>query len=443
LIPAQASSEMRAQAESVSRPNTPSASVGSGRIAVSLVCLLLALFLLNVGSGLLGVLIPIRGELAGFSIVSIGGLGTSYYFGFVVGCLFLPTLVSRFGHIRSFSAVAAVGASAALLHAFTINPVAWLILRAIVGFCFAGLFMVVESWLNDQATPGTRGRVFGTYTAVTWFGFVGGNLLFAFPSTDAFHLFALGSIAISISLVPIALTTGAVPTIPQSVSMHALELYRTAPVGVVGCLVAGLANGAFWTFAPLFAQDRTDTRLSISLFMSVAVIGGALSQLPLGRFSDRLDRRLIIVGVSLGSAAAAIVLMLQKEGSALVLMSGGAAFGAFALALYPICAAHANDRADPRTFVKVSSHLLMAFGLGAIVGPSLASFLISMAGIKVLFAYTATIHMALALFTLRRMWAVKPVPDQERSHFAPLPPIGHGTQPIFELQEGAEQDQNL
>lgn len=426
-----------------SRLGAPSATLGGRHIAASLLCLLLALVLLNLGSGLLGVLIPIRGELAGFSIVTIGGFGTSYYFGFVIGCLFLPALVSRFGHIRSFAAVAAVAASAALLHAITVTPAAWLVLRAAVGFCFAGLFMVVESWLNDQATSETRGRVLGMYTAATWFGVVGGNLLFSLPSQDAFSLFALASIAISISLVPIALTTGAVPAVPEPASIHVAELYRTAPVGVVGCLAAGLANGAFWTFAPIFAQARGSSSLDVSLFMSATVIGGALSQWPIGRFSDRLDRRRIIVGACLVSAAAALLLMLQPDAFAPGLMSLGFVFGAFALSLYPVCVAHVNDRANPKTFVKVSSHLLMAFGLGAIVGPLLAGFLISAAGIAMLFAFTAAIHVVLALFTLSRIWMVKPVPDPERGIFAPLPPIGHATQPILKLQESAEHDDHL
>jgi len=420
----------------MAQPSTPNS---PGRhITLSLLYLLLAILLLELGSGLLGVLIPIRGQLAGFSIVTIGGLGTSYYLGFVVGCLFLPTLVSRFGHIRSFSAIAAVAASAALLHALAVIPVTWLVLRAVVKFCFAGLFVVIESWLNDQATSETRGRVLGLYMAVTWFGVVSGNLLFSIPFPDAFYLFAVASIAISISLVPIALTTGAVPTIPEPAGIHLAELYRAAPVGVVGCLAAGLANGAFWTFAPLFAQARSDSSLGVSLFMSATVIGGALSQWPIGRFSDHLDRRWIIVGVCFISAAAALLLILQQETLNLALVGLAAVFGAFAFSLYPICAAHVNDRVNPRSYVKVSSRLLMAFGLGAILGPLLAGLLVSEAGITTLFAFTAAIHVALALFALSRIRSVEPVPEEERITFAPLPPIGHGTQPIFELQEGAD-----
>lgn len=405
----------------------------------SLLYLLLAAILLELGNGLLGVLIPIQGEIAGFSIITIGGFGTLYYLGFVVGCMFLPRLIRRFGHIRSFSAFAAVAASAALVHALAIAPLTWLILRAAVGLCFAGLLIVIESWLNTQATPQTRGQVFGLYMAATWFGIVGGQLLFAIPYPDAFQLFAFVSIAVSLSLVPIALTTGAVPAIPQVSTINLVGLYRTAPVGLVGCLAIGLANGAFWTFAPLFAQSRSDTSLGVSLFMSAAVVGGALSQWPIGRFSDHVDRRWVIAGVCLASAAVALPIMIEKDNFGMVL-GLAALFGAFALSLYPICIAHVNDRADPLASVDVSSRLLMVFGFGAIVGPFLAGFVIAAAGVTGLFVFTAAIHVALALYAFSRIGLAKPVPEPERAMFAPSAPLTHETQAVLELQQGAEHD---
>jgi MFS family permease len=382
-------------------------------------------------------LIPIRGEFAGFSIVTIGGLGTLYYLGFVAGCMFLPRIIKRFGHIRSFAAFAAVASSAALIHALAVAPLTWLVLRAAVGLCFAGLLIVIESWLNNQATPQTRGHVFGLYMAATWFGIVAGQLLFAMPS-EVFQLFAVVSIAVSLSLVPITLTTGTIPTIPQVVSINLAGLYRTAPVGLIGCLAAGLANGAFWSFAPLFAQARTGTDLGVSLFMSAAVIGGALSQWPIGRFSDRVDRRWVIAGVCLASAAVALPIMLQAESFGPLLMALTVVFGAAALSLYPICVAHVNDRADPEATVEVSSRLLMAFGFGAVLGPFLAGFLIAATGIAGLFIFTAAIHAALALYALFRMTLAKPVPEAERAVFAPSAPLTHGTPAALELQQGAE-----
>lgn len=415
---------------------------GADTSSASLHYLLLATVLLSVGSGLLTVLIPIGGEQAGFSVPIIGGLGTLYYVGFIAGCLLLPALISRVGHIRSFAAVAAMAASGTLVFVLAVTPLTWLVLRALVGFCFAGLFMVVESWLNDQVGSETRGRVFGLYMVAGWFGIVGGNLLFSVDSPTAFSLFALASIAISVSLVPIALTTGAIPTVPAPAGVHFVKLYRTAPVGLVGCLAAGLANGAFWTFAPVFAQAQSGSSLGVSLFMAFAVLGGALSQWPIGTLSDHLDRRWVIAGVSLVSAAAASLFLLYREPLNAVLIGVGAVWGAAALTVYPLCTAHVNDRANPTNFVKVSSRLLMAFGIGAAVGPLLAGVLIAKAGIAALFLFTAVIHTVLAVFALIRVRILEPVAEEERATFAPLPPIGHGTQPIFELQENIQAERD-
>jgi len=410
---------------------------------VSLLFLLIATIFLELGNGLLGVLVPIQGERAGFSVVTIGALGTLYYSGFVVGCMFLPRIIRRFGHIRSFAAFAAIASSAALIHALAVAPLPWLALRAVVGLCLAGLLIVVESWLNNQATPQSRGHVFGLYMAATWFGIVGGQLLFSVPSSETFQLFAVVAIAISLSLVPVTLTTGAVPTIPQVTSVNLVGLYRLAPVGLVGCLAVGLANGAFWTFAPLFARAWSGTNLGVSLFMSAAVIGGALSQWPIGRFSDRVDRRWVIAAVCLASAAVAVSLLLDFVGSNWIFLGLTALFGAFALSLYPLCVAHVNDRADPEASVEVSSRLLMVFGFGAIVGPFLASFLIAELGIMSLLGFIASIHVALALYTLSRIKAAKPVPEPERTIFTPSPPLAHGTQAVVELQQSTEDDDDV
>jgi len=404
--------------------------------------LLVAVLLLELGSGLQGVLIPIRGELAGFPTTVIGGLGTAYYLGFVIGCLILPQTVRRFGHIRCFSALASIAASIALLHALFVLPSVWLIFRVSIGFCFAGLFMVIESWLNDHATIQNRGRVLGAYMVATWLGVIGGKLLFSIALPNSFDLFAVASIAIGLSLVPIALTTAAAPAIPEPGRMGLRELYRTAPVGLVGCIIVGLANGAFWTFAPIYAQAWSSSSFGVSLFMSACVIGGALSQWPIGRFSDKVDRRWVIFVTCLAAAILGLLLAWQQTSSENVVLPLAGLFGATALSLYSVCVAHANDRADPATFVEVSSHLLLAFGLGAIIGPFLVGLLISEAGIESLFFFTASMHVALGVFVLARIKSLEPTPEEGRVVFAAHLPISHGTQAIIELHQSTERNQS-
>lgn len=238
----------------------------------------------------------------------------------------------------------------------------------------------------------------------------------------------------ALSLVPLALTNGVAPMIAKPAVIGLGQLYRTAPVGLVGTVAAGVVNGGFWTFAPLFAHARVDSSVWVSLFMSACVMGGALGQWPIGRFSDRVDRRQVIVALCLASAAAGLVLSFAAGRSEALLLILGALFGAAALSLYPVCVVFANDRAEAPSFVEVSCHLLLAFGLGAIIGPFVAGVIISEAGTASLFVFSAAIHVALACFVLTRLRALKPVPEAERGTFSPHPPISHGTQAMLELQ---------
>jgi MFS family permease len=309
----------------------------------------------------------------------------------------------------------------------------------VVGFCFAGLFVVIESWLNEQATPETRGRTFGLYMVITWLGLIGGKMMFSIAPPSDFLLFSLASIALSLSLVPVALTTAAAPQIQQPAPMSIKDLYKTSPIGLIGCVAVGLANGAFWVFAPLFAQDRLGSAIDVSLFMSACVVGSMLAQWPIGRFSDRVDRRFVILIICLASALAGLLLLSISGPTRAQFLLLALFFGASSLSIYTLCVAHANDRADPTTFIEVSSYLLLAFGLGAIFGPIVASNVISEAGIGSLFAYTAGIHIALALFVFLRCRLGEPTPEPDRSVFAPHPPEAHGTQVIIELNPGMEQ----
>jgi MFS family permease len=277
----------------------------------------------------------------------------------------------------------------------------------------------------------------------TWLGVIGGKMLFPLAPPDAYQLFSFAAMAIGVSIIPVALTTGAVPRIPHPVRLSVAQLYRLAPVGVIGCLGVGVANGAFWSFAPLFAQDQGDTALDVSLYMSACVLGGMLAQWPLGWYSDRVDRRQVILAASLAAAAAGFLLVLQAtwQMPRVGLLLLAAFWGASALSIYSLCVAHANDRADPGAYVGVSSYLLLAFGCGAIAGPLFAGVVIESGGIEMLFLFTATIHAMLSLFVLYRIRVTRPVVGAERAVFAPQAPAGHGTQVVLGMAPGTEQPQ--
>jgi MFS family permease len=389
---------------------------------VSIAHLLLAIALLQLGSGLQGLLIPVRGQLAGFPTYVIGLLGTAYYFGFLGGCVAVPAIIRRVGHIRAFSGFAATAAAAFLVHQLLANVPLWLALRVAVGVCFAGIYMSTESWLNERATVETRGRLLAAYMIVTWIAIIGGKLVFAVSDPAGLPSFTIVSLAICLAVVPVAFTTGAAPVPPPIGRLRFQELYSLSPIGVVGCLFIGAANGAFWTLTPVYAGGHGLSTAQIGVFVAVAVLGGALAQWPIGRISDLTDRRRVLGLSSCAAAASAMALVLFDSSDEVLLILLGLVFGAAALPLYALCLAHANDQAPADSFVEVSSDLLMMFSIGAVAGPFLAALLMDAAGTSALFMFTAAVHLSLAALTAVRVWQVAPVPPEEKEASVPSAP---------------------
>lgn len=400
------------------------------RTLLPVAALLLGLAILVVGNGLQLVLLPVRAQLEGFPLSVIGAFGTTYNIGFVAGCLLVPRMVKNVGHIRTFAALAAIAASASLVHGLLIGGTAWAILRCASGFCFAGLWMVVESWLNERAVTTHRGQLVAVYMMINAAAGAGGQMLLPLTGVEGLAPFTVAGIAICLSLVPVALTTAAAPAPIASARLDLARLYRTSPVAVFGCLLVGLANGALWALGPLFAQARGMPTSGVALFMTAVVVGGALVQWPLGRLSDRFDRRRVIAVACIAAAAAGMALAAipaAGDGAAMVLAG---ALGAFAFPLYSLCIAHANDHADAQDFVAVSGGLLLTFGLGAVAGPLLGAAAMTGYGEGALFMVTAISHLALATVTILRMRRQAPVPEEQRSDFVP---VTRTTPAVFEL----------
>lgn len=398
---------------------------------IALACILIATFLLEVGSSLLNVLQPIRGLMEGFSGYSIGSLGSAYYLGFIMGCLFVPRLVKRFGHIRAFTAFAAITGSAALVNAFIINEAAWILLRIVLGFCMSGLYTIIESWLNELATQKTRGQILAGYMVTVWFAVLSGKLLFAISDPMTILPFAIVSIVISLSLVPVALTTSNEPEHRDAVPFRPRDAYEAAPVGVVTCFLVGMTNGALWGLAPVYAQTFTQSTSTVGFFMAAVVLGGALAQWPIGKLSDKVDRRWTILANSLVAAVFGFGLAAINRTDELTLYLLALGYGAAALPLYSLCIAHVNDKMSADVFVEVSGQMLLIMALGAIIGPLLASVFIDIAGQHTLFAYTAAAHSTIAVYALWRISLIEPVPKEEQVPYSAIP----NTSPlVFELQ---------
>lgn len=404
---------------------------------VSITALLIAASLLAAGEGSLHTLLALRGTLEGLSVGEIGGLTTGYYIGFLIGCLGTPRLVKRVGHIRAYASLAAVAAASALVHVLVINIALWIGMRVLFGACIAGIYMALESWLNDATSDDLRGRVFASYRIFSLGGLTIGQFLIGAFDPAGFQLFALITIFVILSLVPIALTTTRVPLAMTVVRARPLHLFAVSPAGAIGCLVVGLVGASYSSLAPLFALSAGLTTVEIAAFMAFAVIGGAVCAWPIGALSDRYDRRRVLLGLTLFSTLVGVALTLVHtwEPKALILLSFF--FGASAWSVYAVAVAHANDRATADQFVEIAVGLLVLFAFGAITGPVLAVAAIAVVGDAGLFAFTACVHGAYAAILIQRLWRMDPVPDNETVPFTALP----ATSPVvLEMDPRAESD---
>lgn len=404
--------------------------------------LLLSVAMLLMGNGLQGTLLPVRAQFEEFSALAIGILGSSYFLGFALGCFLGPHAVRRVGHIRAFAAMVSIASTISLAHALILDPTVWWVLRAGTGFCFAALFMIIESWLNARSTNENRGLIFSVYTIVNLTVITIGQMMLTLASPLAFSLFALASVLVSLAAVPVALTTATAPQPPAIVRIRPRYLYTVSPVGVIGCLAVGLANSCFWSLGPVFAQREEGDVTAIAIFMSLTVIAGAAGQWPLGRASDRFDRRKVIVLACSGAALAGVGLVATAKlwPPGLLLCAG--LFGFFAFPLYALCAAHLNDFVEPDGYVEAASGLLLVFGAGAVLGPIIASAVMRYQGVDTLFGFTAFVHISMAGFTLYRMHRRVRKPDEEHAGFADairLTQTISAVDPLSHKEEDGEQ----
>jgi len=364
--------------------------------------LLLSVSILLTGQGLQGVLVPVRASIESFSTVSIGAMGAVYFIGFTLGCLRGVQLVQRVGHVRVFLAMTALASSLPLIHSLVIDSVIWLFLRFLTGFCFALLYVVIESWLNEVASNDNRGLIFSTYSLVSLAVLGLGQMLLLFDDPAGTELFIIASVLVSLGAIPIALSRSRTPEEPVDIKVDLPHLFRIAPSGAAGCLAAGCANGAFWGLGPVYASNLGGTGLAAT-FMTAAVIGGAVAQWPIGILSDYAGRRKLIgvLGIGLGAIGLAIFVgsTALATTTALVL---AAAWGALAFPLYTVAVAYANDHASPAEFVMMSSGLLLLYGIGASIGPFIATAMISDTMPAGLFLFTSLVHVGLVVFIVGR-----------------------------------------
>jgi MFS family permease len=361
--------------------------------------LLFGTAILLTGQGLQGTLVPVRATLESFTTLSIGLMGAAYFLGFTYGCWKGSKFIRAVGHIRVFAAMTAAASAVPLLHGLWVNPWVWGSLRFITGFCFAILYLVIESWLNESSTNDNRGTVFSVYILINMTVLGIGQQMLLFSDPLNLNLFALASVLVSLAAVPVLMSTSETPSAIEHAHLDFRYLYKNSPVGMLGSFASGLANGSFWALAPVFSVALSNDIAVTANFMTAVVLGGALGQWPLGWLSDRVDRRYVLAATAFMGFVVAMSIWLGGEHlstNAMILLA--AVWGAVAFPVYSISVAHANDRAELGKFVMVSAGLLLMYGLGAVIGPFMASGMMTIGGASDLFLFTAAIHLLLAVY---------------------------------------------
>ena len=314
--------------------------------------------------------------------------------------------------------MASIASAAALAHLLIIDPLAWSVFRAVTGFCFAGLYMAIESWLNATTANKVRGEVFSVYMAVNLLALSLGQLLFTTADPGGYVLFCLVSVIISLALVPVAMTRSIAPVITRIERAPLRKLYEVSPLGVFGCAVYGLAMSAFWALAPVFFQKTGLGSDRIGYIMSVTILGGFLVQWPVGWVSDRVDRRSVITVMATLAALVAFALpFFAGVWTGLLILS--LLFGAASFPIYSLTVAHVNDFIDRGEALAVSSSLLLVYGAGAIAGPIIGGILMDWIGAGGLYYYIAFMFAGIGAFAVFRMARSGPSPEETHEAFTP------------------------
>ncbi len=383
----------------------------------SVFALLSSVALLLAGNGLLSILLVVRAGAEGFGHLGTGLIMSGYFVGFILGTSGSPRLIRRIGHIRAFSVLATLAAVAALLYPiWNLQPV-WIGLRIVTGIALAGLCTVIESWLNTQAEPAQRSRVFAAYMVVSLVALALGQLLLNTQKAGGFVLFSMVAIMVSLAAIPVACTQLEQPVLHAGPSMRLGQVIKRVPGAAIGALLAGVALGAFWSLGPAYASSVGLTRVQVSAFMSITILGGAVMQFPIGRLSDRHDRRTALALVSGVGAMLALVASLMPGLDAAGLYVLFFLIGGVVFALYPLCVAHLLDHLPAHALLAGCSALLLLNGLGAAIGPLLAGAAMQQLGATALPMLFAVTLLLLALVTgSRRLLRARSLPHPARFH---------------------------
>jgi len=383
--------------------------------------LLLGILLLMLGNGMHGTLLGIRGEIEGFSTTQMSYVMSAYFVGFLGGSKLAPEMIRRVGHVRVFAALASFISACLILFPVVSDPWAWVAIRVVIGFCFSGVYVTAEGWLNNAASNETRGQALSFYMIVQMLGIIAAQGILVLGDPSGFVLFVIPSVLISISFAPILLSVVPTPAFEQSKNMGFRDLWHVSPLGFVGIVLLGGMFAAQFGMAAVFATEIGMTIPQISMFVAMIYVGAVVTQFPIGWLSDRMDRRLLILLVSIGAIFGGFAGMIDLDNFTLLLI---AAFvlGGTTNPLYSLLLAHTNDFVSHDEMAGTSGALLFLNGVGAITGPIVIGWSMNLYGPIAYFGYMVALMLLLAVYASYRM-AIRAAPSvEETGSYAALAP---------------------
>lgn len=387
----------------------------------SISSLFLSFSLLCLGHGLLNTLVGFRAVLENYSDMTIGLMGSAYFLGFVVGVYLCSRLLSNVGHIRTFAAIASLTSIIAISYILILSPLSWIIFRFAYGICIASLYMVLESWLNLLSTHSNRGKVLSIYMVLNYLNIALGQFFFNFFDANAFELFLIVSILISVSLIPLSISKKVRQVAITFEHLSFIRMIKTSPVASVGCFVSGLIAGTVWALCATYLAQNEFSANTVALLVAATFIGGLILQWPLGALSDKIDRRYVILGSCfVGSIVAcmALIFLLQVNISFQAIIFG--LLGAFIYPLYSLSNALMNDLLESKHLVKASGSLLQIHAIGAIIGPITTAALMEYIGAEGFFVALIS-FLSLACIAILGLIVVTPKRSPEKEKYVPIP----------------------
>lgn len=383
--------------------------------------LLLGLGLLMVGNGLQGTLLGVRGSLEGFSTFQMSLVMSGYFLGFLGGSQMAPELIRRVGHVRVFAALASFISAVLIMYPLVAHPVAWTFLRVLIGFCFSGVYVTAESWLNNASTNENRGKALSLYMVVQMTGIVAAQGILTLGDPSGFVLFIVPSVLVSVAFAPILLSVSPVPPFATAKPLSIRRLFNVSPLGCVGVFLLGGVFSGLFGMSSVYGSQAGMTVSQISMFVAAIYIGGLMLQFPIGWLSDRMDRRQLIL-VTSALAALTSVFAVAFESYFPVLLAVSFVIGGLANPLYALLIAYTNDYLEYEEMSAASGGLVFINGIGAITGPLATGWIMSMAGPSGFFVFQGVLMALLAAYALYRMTQRAAPMVEDTGAYAPILP---------------------